>query len=161
MNGMVKLLRPRRQEQRQIVTFLMLPSQAFFVLMAFVFLSLLIPASPAIAQDAQPDEYVLLLAAMAIVDYDQSSEMFYNREGYYELNPVLGNQPSRTDMLAFGAIGIGVVYLASEFLPESIGKLFMDSVVASEKWNIEDNASIMDGKRRRIEGIPLIISIRF
>lgn len=106
-------------------------------------------------------DHLGILLIMAAVDYDQSSGMFYNRGGYYELNPVLGKQPSRSDMLAFGAIGISVVYLASEFLPESLGKLFMDSVVASEQWNIEDNALLMDGKRRRIEGIPLILSIRF
>ena len=56
-------------------------------------------ATPAFAFDfANPqenDKKLLTLATMALIDYQQSVRMFYEMDGYKELNPILGSNPGR------------------------------------------------------------------
>jgi hypothetical protein len=106
-------------------------------------------------------ESLALLSCFALIDYYQSYDAFYNKTGYYEINPLLGNQPSQLDMLVFGAAGISALFLAGKFLPEFWSQILIDSALASELWNIEDNARLMEGQKRRTESIMIIISVRF
>ena len=54
-----------------------------------------------------------MLSSFMAIDYKQSADMFYGSSGYYEINPILGKNPSRQDMLAFGAAGMGILWLVS------------------------------------------------
>ena len=101
-----------------------------------------------------------MLTAYAAIDLDQSAGWVTPGGGTYELNPALGKHPTRQDMLAFGVVGIGLLYLASEVLPEPWGRIVLDSAVSSEQFNIEDNVRAKEG-RRLIEAIPIIITMRF
>ena len=101
-----------------------------------------------------------MLTAYAAIDFDQSAGWVTPGGGTYELNPALGKHPTRQDMLAFGVVGIGLLYLASEVLPEPWGRIVLDSAVSSEQFNIEDNVRAKEGQRL-IEAIPIIITMRF
>lgn len=104
---------------------------------------------------------LLQLAAYAAVDYGQSTEAFFKREGHYELNPLLNERPSRRDLLAFGAAGIALTWLAGEVLPHPWAQIVLDSALASEGWNIEDNVRAADHAPRRINATPVIITLRW
>ena len=101
-----------------------------------------------------------MLTAYAAIDYDQSAGLVTPGGALSELNPVIGEHPTRQDMLAFGAVGMGLLYLASKVLPEPWDRIVVDSAVTSEGFNIEDNVRAMEG-RRRIEATPIIITVRF
>ncbi len=114
-------------------------------------------------------EELALLISLAAVDFQQSSEMFYHSDGYSEINPILGTNPSRTNMLAFGAFGVGLTYVLADALPKPWKQIVIDSVIASEKMNIEENQRAYTGwntsgppvRGREINGIPIVISLRF
>lgn len=112
------------------------------------------------AGDDERMEKFLILATYAAIDYNQSAGWVTPGGGTYELNPALGKHPTRQDMLAFGAVGMGLLYLASEVLPEPWDRIVVDSAVTTEGFNIEDNVRAMEG-RRRMEAIPIIITVRF
>jgi hypothetical protein len=114
---------------------------------------------PAHAEE-QRTEKLAVLAAMAWIDYDQSAGWVTPGGRTYELNPILGEHPSRGDMLAFGATGLGLLWLAGEVLPEPWATVVLDSAITSERWNIEDNVLARDG-RRRINAVPVIITWRW
>jgi hypothetical protein len=110
-----------------------------------------------------------VIASFAFIDYNQSVTMFYKNEGYYELNPVLGPKPSRGGMIAFGVIGTGLFYLLANNLSEPWRQVVVDSIIASERMNIEDNRRVYPGwntdgpplRGRIFNGVPLVISLRF
>lgn len=120
-------------------------------------------SSPRGGED-ETEKKLIVLAAYAAVDYGQSCEAFY-RGGHfansYELNPVLGERPTRRDMLAFGAAGIGLTWLLSEVLPEPWSAVLVDSVLASERLNVEENRRVQNGERRRMDSIPVVITWRW
>ena len=72
-------------------------------------------------------------------------------------------------MLVFGAIGIGLTYLVADTLPKPWRQILLDSVIASEKMNIEENHRAYTGwnasgppvRGRLINGIPIVVCIRF
>ncbi len=121
------------------------------------------------ANAADSTEELVLLVSLAAVDYRQSVDMFYHSDGYHEINPILGTNPSRTNMLSFGVIGVGLTYLAADTLPKPWRQILIDSVIASEKMNIEENYRASTGRNaggppvrgREINGIPIVISLRF
>jgi len=110
-----------------------------------------------------------VIASFAFIDYNQSVTMFYKNEGYYELNPILGPKPSRGGMLAFGVIGTGLFYILANNLSEPWRQVVVDSIIASERMNIEDNRRVYPGwntdgppiRGRIFNGVPLVISLRF
>jgi hypothetical protein len=110
-----------------------------------------------------------LLMSFAVIDYNQRVNMFYESQGYYEVNQVLGKSPTRGDMIAFGMIGVGLTYLLSDMLPEPWNRILIDSVIASEMRNIEENRRVYSGwntegpplRGREMNAIPIIISLRF
>ena len=109
------------------------------------------------------------IVLFAFIDYNQSVAMFYGPGGYYELNPILGPNPSKNDMFAFGVAGIGIFYILANYLSDPWRQLFVDSIIASELRNIEDNRLVYQGwntdgppiRSRSINAVPIIISIRF
>lgn len=117
--------------------------------------------SVATADELRPIEKLATLAAYAYVDYDQSTGVVTPGGSSVEGNPLLGDHPSREDMLMFGAAGIGLAYIATEILPEPWDRIVLDSVLASEQFNIEENALVLDGKKRKINGIPFILRFEF
>jgi hypothetical protein len=106
-----------------------------------------------------------VLAAYAAIDFDQSAGLVTPGGRTNELNPILGEHPTRQDMLAFGVVGMGLLYLASEILPEPWDRIVVDSAVTSEGFNIEENVRAENarwrGFARRIEGMPILITVRF
>ena len=110
-----------------------------------------------------------ILTSFALIDYTQSVTMFYKMDGYQEINPILGPKPSRASLLAFGLIGSGLFYVIAENLSDPWRQVFIDSVIATEQFNIEDNRRVYPGwntdgppiRGRRINSVPIIISLRF
>ncbi|MFA5072310.1 MAG: hypothetical protein WC539_00185 [Nitrospirota bacterium] len=111
---------------------------------------------------------VATLAAFAAIDYSQSMAMFSDSR-YYELNPLLGKRPNSGEMLRFGLIGIGLFTILAYYLPEPWRQIAVDSIIASEQFNIEDNRRIYQGwsqsgppqRNRIIGGVPIVICFRF
>ena len=109
------------------------------------------------------------ITSMALIDYTQSVSMFSGSDGYYELNPLLGKKPGKTDMMAFGVIGLGIFYFLENNLSDPWRQIVVDSIIASERLNIEDNRRIRDGwntdgppiRGRTFNCVPIVISFRF
>jgi hypothetical protein len=109
-----------------------------------------------------------VLASFAVIDYTQSVSMFYGSGRYREMNPLLGSKPTKGAMIAFGVIGVSVFHLISSFLSEPWRQIFIDSIIASERMNIEDNRRVYRGwntdgppiRGRSFNGVPIVISIR-
>jgi hypothetical protein len=131
------------------------------LLAGLIIAMLILPAEGASWSDRQ--QGLAQLTAYAFVDYDQSCDMFYGIAGehHVELNPILGEHPSRNEMLTFGFVGVGLAWVAGELLPAPWGRIVLDSMIASEGWNIEDNALVADGRHRRVPAVPVIVSIRW
>ncbi len=114
-------------------------------------------------------ESMAYLFSMALIDYNQSVDMFFREEGFHEINPILGPHPSRGEMAAFGLISVGLTYLLIEVLPERWRRVAIDSIIASEKMNIEENRRVYQGwntggpplRGRALSGIPIVLSFRF
>ncbi len=114
-------------------------------------------------------EQFAVLASFALIDFSQSSSMFYENTGYYEVNALLGPFPSREELLSFGIAGLGLTYLVSAFLPAAWSGMVIDSIIATERLNIEDNRRVYRGwndagppaRGRSMAGIPILISMRF
>jgi len=138
----------------------MMSQMIFVVLMPF----LLLFGGSAMAADERMEKFVVL-AAYAWIDYDQSCGVVTPGGATIELNPLLKDYPTRKSMLVFGGVGMGLLYLATEILPEPWATIALDSAISSEAWNIEDNTRAernqWRGYARRIEGVPIIITVRF
>lgn len=112
---------------------------------------------PMTAQADILDEKFLALAAISAIDYDQSVELFFGRDGYYELNPLLGKDPDRASLAAFGVVGLALVAALKDSAPDWV----MDSIIATERWNVQENARAMAQGRRLFDAIPVILSFSF
>jgi hypothetical protein len=145
-------------------------------LVVVVFIPLALQAAEDVIVSQPPDyrgndtlEDMALLTSFALIDYSQSVDMFFNRTGYHEMNPVLGPNPSRQDLFLFGTIGLCLSYVLTEIVPDTWRQIVIDSIVASEKHNIEDNRLLYQGwntegpplRGRTVDGIPIIVSVRF
>lgn len=114
-------------------------------------------------------ERLALVASLAVADYNQSVEMFFGNEGLHEINPILGTSPSRGDLIAFGLVGVGLTYLIYETLPPPWNRIAVDSIIASERMNIEENRRVYLGvngdgppvRGREMSAVPVMISLRF
>lgn len=121
-----------------------------------------------VTRDHKVRQNTAVLASFAVIDYTQSVAMFYGSQGYREMNPLLGSKPSRGNMIAFGIIGVGLFYLVSDYLSEPWRQIFADSILASERMNIEDNRRLHKGSNtdgppirgRSFNGIPIVICVR-
>jgi hypothetical protein len=111
---------------------------------------------------------VVALTSFAAIDYAQSVSMFYGSGRYREMNPLLGSKPTKGSMIAFGVIGVSLFYLISSNLSEPWRQIFIDSIIASEQLNIEDNRRVYQGwntdgppvRGRLFNGVPIVVSIR-
>lgn len=119
----------------------------------------------------------ITLAIMAFHDLNQTMEMNYGQpievityedgstwiidHNAFELNPLLSEKPSREDLIAFGLVGIGIFYLAERYIPPSIVKdILLDSIIATERLNIEHNQEWLDtGSRPYPEETVLVLQI--
>ena len=108
------------------------------------------------------DRKLMTLASMALIDYQQSVQMFYKTDGFKELNPILGATPERQDLAAFGIVGLGIAYGINELMPEGKFKDFLfDSMLATEQFNIEENQRVMNTGKRSFDSIMLVMSFDF
>ena len=108
------------------------------------------------------DRKLLTLATMALIDYQQSTQMFYEMEGYEEYNPILGPNPSQANLLAFGVGSLTIAYGINKWMPESKFKDFLfDSILATERLNIEENRQAIRTGKRNFEGIVFLLSFEF
>jgi hypothetical protein len=136
-------------------------------IVAVVMIALLFPC--ALWADEARIEHLALLTSFAMIDYSQSEDMFFGRDGYHEVNPVLGQSPTRQDLLLFGAVGLCLSYALTEILPSTWKLIVMDSIIATEKMNIEENRTVYKGwntegpplRGRTMDGIPIMVSLRF
>ena len=127
-----------------------------------------------VASHAEPYPKTTTLVLMALYDNIQTMEILYghklirNKDGsittiYHdgiELNPFLSDKPSQEELLIFGAVGIGVFLLFEKFMEESIFKdILLDSVLATEKKNIEWNQIRIDKNKRPAEELAIVIQL--
>src|SRR5574341_507132 len=130
---------------------------------------LLVLSAPCALWADDTAEQMALLASLAMIDFSQSVDMFYENEGYHEVNPILGQSPSRQDLLIFGAVGLCLSYALTEILPATWKQVVIDSIIATEKLNIEENRMVYKGwntegpplRGRSMDGIPVMLSLRF
>ena len=126
------------------------------------------PRDP-LSNEQKIKEELTILTSFAFIDYNQSVAMFFGTGGYHEVNPILGPKPSKGDMVVFGAMGIGLSYFLSATLSDPWRQIVVDSIIASERMNIEGNRRVYQGwntdgppiRGRFITGIPIILSFRF
>lgn len=116
-----------------------------------------------VAQDqmGEKQQKILLLAAYAVIDYQQSAGWVTPGGTAVELNPLLGDHPERRDMLIFGVVGMSSLLIVSEIAPDPWATIIIDSALSSELFNIEDNVRVKEGQRRRINAVPIIVTFRF
>lgn len=96
------------------------------------------------------------LAAMSLIDLAQSVEM--QKIGSPEINPSLSENPSIGEMAALGAVGIGVVYLTDKYMaPSRFKTVLLDSILESEKANIESNRNVLRYGKRTVSNTTMII----
>lgn len=139
-----------RREQREE-----LAAKAFLIVLiaALIVSVIVIFAGDALAEERT--ETVITLAAFAAVDYHQSVEIF-SRPGTYELNPILGSDPSRRDMAVFGAAGLALVALLER---AGAPDWMLRSITETERINIEMNRELLNGRRR--ETLCYVFSARW
>ncbi len=102
----------------------------------------------------------VVLSGMSVVDFFQTINILFDKKGYHELDPLLAKHPSRGELIAFGVGGLIIVYLVRQWLPEPWDGVFLDSVITSEGWNITENNTVLEGGKRRMSGILLILTLR-
>lgn len=108
------------------------------------------------------DLKVLNLALYATIDYKQSTTMFYDLPNRKELNPLLGDKPSRESMMIFGAVGVAATYGISKFLPDGTFKnVLIDSILMTEKFNIEENKKTIQYGKRTFNTIMLVMNFNY
>ena len=117
--------------------------------------------------DDEMNQQILQLGIYGLIDYNQSATAFYNPPAgkrYIEINPILGEQPERKDLIAFGVAGVGTVYLLKEILPDNWNtakQILIDSVLSTEQFNIEENVRVALGQKRIMNTIPIILTFRW
>lgn len=122
-----------------------------------------------VSKEQKVREETAVIASFVFIDYNQSVAMFYKNEGYHEINPVLGPKPSRSGLMAFGVVGAGLFYILADKVPDPWRQVVVDSIMASERMNIEENRRVYPGwntdgpplRGRLINGIPIVVSLRF
>lgn len=104
---------------------------------------------------------LLTLAVMAGIDYSQSKENI--KKGHIEINPLLGENPSNKEMAIFGIVCIGATYGVMNTMPEGKLKNFvMDSILATEQLNIEENRNVKQyGHRTFPKTLMIVLSFKF
>jgi hypothetical protein len=123
----------------------------------------------AVAAKQKKAEELAIIASYALIDYSQSVTMFYKMDGYQEINPILGPKPSRASLFAFCVLGTGLFSIIADNLSDPWRQIFVDSVIATEQFNIEDNRRVYPGWNtdgppvhgRLVNSVPIIISLRF
>jgi hypothetical protein len=63
--------------------------------------------------------------------------------------------------VAFGLISLGSTWLAADLLNDTWGTILLDSIAASEQFNVEENERVKNGLGRNMRAIPIIISLRW
>ena len=151
----------RKEQNRARRENLAFRAACWIILAFFIGCMIVIMANAAHATESDRLQKFSVLASYAAIDYSQSADLFYHRSGYYEINPILGKQPSRRDMLAFGAVGMALLYFSTKILPDSWSNVLIDSAISSEGWNIEDNVLVSNAYHRRINAVPVIVTLRW
>lgn len=112
----------------------------------------------------EASEKTITLLAMSLIDFNQSVEMFYGRgKGeFIEFNPLLNGKPSRESMILMGSAGITIYYAIEELVKEGFWKdLVLDSVLATEKLNIEDNRYALKTGHRPFKCLMIVFTGKF
>lgn len=101
------------------------------------------------------------LGLLGAVDYAQSKSLF-KKPGHHEMNPLLSRKPSDESLAGFGVAGVGAAYLLSKNMKDGKFKdLVMDSIVESEKFNVEENMRIKKGGKRQLPAIMIKANWKF
>ncbi len=139
----------------------------FFVMLALV----LALGTPVFADDSMNIETffaiekldngqkMFYLGLLSAVDYYQTVETVVKQPGVYrEINPILGEHPSRQSLALFGVAGVAAVYAVQRIFPEA--RVLVDSIIASEQVNIWENQYSMNRTRMSIP-VMVVVSYQF
>lgn len=105
-------------------------------------------------------EKTFSLINMAFIDYGQSVELIVKGNSN-ELNFFLGKKPKRRDLFAFGAASVSAFWLVEKYFGETkLGTILLDSILASEKYNIEENKQVKETGKRTFNTILIVLSFK-
>jgi len=76
-----------------------------------------------------------------------------------EVNPVLGEYPSRGQLLAFGVASVALTAAAAYLLPAPWGDRVLNVVMYTEMNNVKNNNDLLVG--RGMVGIPIVLTFKF
>ncbi|MCK9420252.1 MAG: hypothetical protein M0R70_12820 [Nitrospirae bacterium] len=101
----------------------------------------------------------LYLTVLAAVDYHQTVRSVIDQPlKYHEMNPVLGEHPSRAALAVFGTVGIAATALISR-IDHPLARIVVDSIIATEQVNVWENEHTMD--RRTSMPIMVVFSMSY
>ena len=110
----------------------------------------------------ETDHKFLTLATYAMIDYQQSCEMFFERDGFKEVNPILGDHPTRASLMGFGIGSLALAYGVTKLLPENRFKtILVDSILATEQLNIEENREVMRYRNPKYNRLMVVMKVNF
>ncbi len=98
------------------------------------------------------------IGVLAVIDYWQTVNTVVRQpDRYRELNPVLGERPTRQSLALFGAVGISAVYALDKYLPETLARIVVDSIIMTEQVNVWENQYAIEGRKR----MPVMIAVSY
>ncbi len=98
------------------------------------------------------------LGVLAAVDYLQTVNTVVRQpERYREMNPILGEHPTRRSLALFGAAGIATVRALDKYLPEMLAHIVVDSIIMTEQVNVWENQYTINKRTR----MPVMIAASY
>lgn len=130
-----------------------------------IILFLLCASTSSFAFDVDPR--IGAIAGMAVVDYGQTVDIVIEpipklaNGTTWEFNPLLGKHPTKQKLVYFGVGSIATMLLLDEVIPDGAFKnILFDSIVTSERYNVEWNERMLGGHSRTV-GIPILVTFRW
>ena len=96
------------------------------------------------------------LLFLSAIDLAQSSNF---SGGMYEMNPLLGRHPSTQSMAVFALAANVLISYVADHIALKWREVLWDTVLTSEKMNIEGNAQLLTFHRREIP-MALMVTLR-
>lgn len=112
--------------------------------------------APSLSQATDNTDKLTMLAIQSFIDYHQTVKCLDS--GGIELNPILGKQPSKTELFTFGLVSNALVFgIDQYFAPSRFKTILIDSIIKTEQVNIEWNKQLLNGHDRPYNTIVVFI----
>jgi hypothetical protein len=101
-----------------------------------------------------------ITGGLSFINFMQTYQNLYRDQGY-ELNPLLGQHPSRRKLITSVLLSTATIYVLTSVLPKPLNGIFLDSVNTSLQLNIAWDQLMTDQRIVRPAAMPLVLTIRF